>query len=113
MTMVHSNPEQSLSSQSVADLLCTIMLLCHARHPDGKPFWAYLCIKPSMAKAFRDARDSGAFNLEDYGTIIEWGDGAEVPEDTRKRMERDYGVKHDYEEQLQKAVENLQNKYLL
>lgn len=100
-----------LSPQSISDLLCTIILLCHAEHPDGRPFWAYLCIRPSMAKAFVEARDSGAFDLEDFGTIIEWGDGEEVPADMQARMARDYGVRNDYEAQLAKAVEMIKSKY--
>lgn len=102
-----------LSSQSMADLLCTIMVLCQGQQ-NGKPFWAYLCVKPSMAKAFKEARDKGAaFNLEEYGTIIEHGEGKDVPMDVRKRMERDYGVRHDYEEQLLQVIENIEKKYAI
>lgn len=89
-----------LSTQSMADLLCTIMLLCRGMGTDGKPFWAYMCIKPSMAQAFKDAREKGRFNLEDYGTILEVGSGDEVPPEVRNRMERDYGVNHGFEDAL-------------
>ena len=94
-----------LSSQALADLMCTIILLCHARHEDGSPFWAYLCIKPSMAKAFQEARDSGTMDIEEFGTVLEWGEGEEVPPETRAHMERDYAVKHDYEKQLLQAIQ--------
>ncbi len=104
--------QSSLNPQSVSDLLCSIIVLCHAQHQDGKPFWAYLCIRPSMAKAFADARDSGTMDLADYGTIIEFGDGEEVPNDVQARMRRDYGVRNDYEDQLASAVESLKAKYL-
>ncbi len=111
--MNHAQHSQAqLNSQSVSDLLCTIMMLCHAQHPDGKPFWAYLCIRPSMAKAFADARASGMMDLSEYGTIIEWGEGAEVPADIQARMARDYGVRNDYEDQLAQAVDELKAKYL-
>ena len=105
--------QSTLNQQSVSDLLCTIMMLCHAEHPDGSPFWAYLCIRPSMAKAFADARDSGApMDLADYGTIIECGEGATVPADIQNRMARDFGARDDYEEQLVSAVEALKAQYL-
>ena len=97
----------------MADLLCTIMLLCHAKHADGRPFWAYMCIKPSMAKAFKDARDRGKFHLEDYGSIIESGEGCDVPSAIRQRMEREYGVRHDYESQLLKAIDTLKSQHLI
>lgn len=87
----------------MADLLCTVMVLCKGMS-NGKPFWAYVCIKPSMAKAFKEARERGSFNLEEYGTIIENGEGDKVPQDVERRMERDYGVKHDYEAQLLRAI---------
>ena len=106
MTPAHLSAP-ALSPQSMADLFCTIMLLCHGKHPNGKPFWAYICIKPSMAKAFKEARDKGNINLEDYGTIIEWGDGADVPADIKTRMARDYGANHQYEHDLIKAVDIL------
>jgi len=96
-----------LSPQSMADLLCTIMLLCYGTEEDGQPFWAYMCIKPSMAKSFKEARDFGPFNLEDFGTILEKGYGMDVPDEIRQRMERDYGVNHGYEDELLLAIESM------
>ncbi|MDE3060614.1 MAG: hypothetical protein KGJ06_06345 [Pseudomonadota bacterium] len=93
-----------ISPQALADLLCTIIVLCRGADADKKPFWAYLCIKPSMAQAFREARDSGSFDLEDYGSILESGNGHEVPPDVMLRMETQYGVNHHYEEELLKAA---------
>ncbi|MFO0390200.1 MAG: hypothetical protein ACK502_10870 [Alphaproteobacteria bacterium] len=105
--------QAALNPQAVSDLLCTIMMLCYAQHPDGSPFWAYLVIRPSMAKAFADARDSGApMDLADYGTIVETGEGVEVPTEVQKRMARDFGARDDYEDQLANAVEALKAKYL-
>jgi len=94
-----------LSSQSMADLLCTIILLCRGTGTDGKPFWAYMCVKPSMAQAFKDAQDKGSFHLEDYGTILEMGEGEDVPPDVKARMEREYGINHNYEDELLKSIE--------
>jgi hypothetical protein len=109
MGMVQITPPP-LSSQSLADLLCTIMILCYGTEEDGQPFWAYMCIKPSMAKSFKDARDRGAFSLEDYGTILEKGLGMEVPYETKQRMERDYGVNHNYEDELLIAIESMKHQ---
>ena len=106
MAMVQITPPP-LSSQSLADLLCTIMLLCYGTEEDGQPFWAYMCIKPSMAKSFKDARENGSFNLEDFGTILEKGYGMDVPLDIKQRMEHDYGVNHSYEDELLVAIESM------
>ena len=94
-----------LSAQALADLLCTILVCCKGQKPDGSHFWAYMCIKPSMALSFKEARDKGNFVLEDYGTIIEWGDGQEVPEDVKIRMIAEYGANSGYESQILKAIE--------
>ncbi len=89
----------------MADILYTMVVLCHAHDERGRAFWAYLCMKPSMAEPLRDARLKGSLDLNDFGTILESGYGHEVPPDVRARMERDYAVNHRFEEQLQKAVE--------
>lgn len=109
MTSMHITAPP-LSEQSMADLLCTVMVLCQAKDTRGNPFWAYMCIKPSMAKAFKDARDSGNIDLQQYGTIIEWGQGDTVPDDTRERMERDFGVNHDYERDLVMAIDAFKDR---
>lgn len=108
MAMVQITPPP-LSSNSMADLLCTIMILCRGMS-NGKPAWAYMCIKPSMAKAFKDARDKGPFELEDYGSVIETGEGVEPPDETKLRMEREYGMNHHYEDDLLRAVDAIKQK---
>lgn len=103
-----SNPP--ISQNAMADLLCTIMILCRGTGADGNPCWAYMCIKPSMAKSFKEARDKGAFDIEDYGAIIECGEGAEPPPQVKRRMEREYGMNHDYEDDLLRVIENMEHK---
>jgi hypothetical protein len=94
-----------LSPQAMADLLCTLMILCHGTDSNSNPFWAYVCIKPSMAKLFKEARERGNFKLEDYGAIIESGEGYDVPPEVMERMERDYGVNHNFENDLIKVID--------
>ena len=89
-----------ISAQAMADLLCTVVLLCRGVCDNGVPFWAYVCMKPSMAEAFKEAREQGAFNLEDFGTVVEWGEGEKIPEVVQARMKREYGVDEDYETKL-------------
>jgi len=84
----------------MADLLCTILIFCQGVRSDGKPFWAYMNVKPSMAKSFKEAREKGDFQLEDYGTVLAYGETADVPADVRDRMSREYGASASYEEEL-------------
>jgi hypothetical protein len=99
-----------ISQSAMADLLCTVMVLCRGRDNCGNPCWAYMCVKPSMAKSFKDAREKGAFNLEEYGSIIEYGVGEEPPTEIKVRMERSYGMNHNYEDDLLRAVEEIKRK---
>jgi hypothetical protein len=87
-----------------------MVLLCRGTDAYQRRFWAYICIKPSMAEAFTKARESGDFVLSDYGTIIEAGEGEEVPADVQLRMVRDYGVKANYEEELLRTAFSLRRR---
>jgi len=102
--MIKASELPTLSHNSLADLLCTLILLCRGTDAENKPIWAYLCIKPSMASAFKYARERGNFDIGDYGTVLESGDGDEPPARIKARMERDYGVNHVFEEQLLEKV---------
>ena len=102
-------PPPPISDQAMADLLCTLMILCRGFDERREPIWAYLCIKPSMAKSFRDARERGNIDISEYGTVIESGDGHEPPDEVKRRMERDYGMNHLYEQELLARVAALQS----
>ncbi len=102
--MIQTPAPLPLSQHSMADLLCTLIILCRGKDALGGSIWAYLCIKPSMASAFKEARERGGFDIADYGTIIESGDGEEPAANIKLRMERDYGVNHQFEQDLLDAV---------
>ena len=101
---VADNTPLPLSAQAMNDLLCTIMVLCRGTDSDNNPFWAYVCVKPSMAKSFKEAQDRGNFNLEEYCSILEAGEGYDVPAEVMERMERDYAVNHSFENDLIKVI---------
>jgi hypothetical protein len=102
MSMIQLSPPP-LSHTAMADLLCTIMILVRGEY-NGKPAWAYMCIKPSMARAFSEARAKGAFDIEEFGSVIESGDGHEPPADVKQRMEREYAMNHRFEDDLLAAA---------
>ena len=104
------NTQPPLSQNAMIDLLCTIMILCRGIGEGGNSCWAYMCIKPSMAKSFKEARESGPFDIEEYGAIIESGEGAEPPDEVKRRMEREYGMNHNYEDDLLRAIERINQK---
>ena len=84
-----------------ADAMGDIVLLCRGKRENGNPFWAYLSIKPSKARAFKEAQARGSFYLEDFGKLLEWGEGEEVPADMKAELEAKY--KQEYKQQQELA----------
>jgi len=107
------NTPAPISQNAMIDLLCTIMILCRGVNEGGSPCWAYMCIKPSMAQSFKEAREKGLFDIEEYGAIIESGEGMEPSDEVKRRMEREYGMNHHYEDDLLRAVEQIKQQALL
>ncbi|GEM_PF-3276482 len=82
-----------------------LVVLCQGQRGDGSPYWAYVQLAPTKAKAFKAAQAAGeAFDLEDFGEILAWGTDADVPADVQQRMEREHRVSHDFEQDLRNAV---------
>lgn len=101
-------PPAPISNQALADLLCTIMVLCKGLDEQKRPIWAYICIKPGMALAFKTARERGNIDISEYGSVLESGSGEEPPEEVKLRMERDYGMNHRFEAELLEKIAALQ-----
>ena len=96
------------TADSFADLLSTFIIFVRGKLAGGERYWAYLAMKPSMAKAFKDAQKKGtAFDLEEYGTIIEWDKGDEPPIEVVERMKTEYAFDSDYEKKLLKRLDAL------
>lgn len=95
------------SDDSFADLLSTIIVFVKGGLAGGGRYWAYLAMKPSMALPFKQAQAAGRFDLEDFGTIIEWGKGDEPPTETIQRMQTQYAVDSDYEKKLLERLDSL------
>ena len=99
------------NKNSMADMLYTIMLLCKGFNAANRPIWAYICVKPSMAKSFKEARDRGNIDISDYGTVIDSGLGVEPPAEVQQRMVRDYGVNHEQAEELLNKMADVNTDY--
>ncbi len=82
----------SSSERNVADKTVCILLV-RGENPDGGSIFAYVAVRADKLEAFMEAQQSGVFYPEDYGVIIESGEG-EPTEDTRKKMEEEYGFNH-------------------
>lgn len=69
------------------------ILLVRGESPESTPIYAYVAVRADRLEEFMEAQKSGLFYPEDYGVIVESGEG-EPADDVRERMEREYGFNH-------------------
>ncbi len=70
------------------------VLLVRGENPDGQPIYAYVGVRADKLEEFMEAQKSGMFYPEEYGVIIEAGEGEPTEEIVRK-MEEEYGFNHE------------------
>jgi hypothetical protein len=70
------------------------ILLVRGESPDGKKIYAYLAIRADKLEAFMEAQKQGTFYPEDYGIIIEAGEG-EPSDAIKQKMTQEYGFNHE------------------
>ncbi len=82
----------SPSEQVIAEKTVCILLV-RGENPDGKPIFAYVAVRADKLEPFMEAQKNGMFYPEDFGVIVESGEG-EPSADVRKKMETEYGFNH-------------------
>lgn len=70
------------------------VLLIRGEKPEGGKIYAYLAIRADKMQAFMEAQESGTFYPEEYGMVIESGEG-EPSEEVKQKMTKEYGFNHD------------------
>src|ERR1700733_1455702 len=81
------------SEQIVAEKTVCVLLV-RGESPDGKKIYAYLAIRADKLEAFMEAQKQGTFYPEDYGIVIEAGEG-EPSDAVKKKMTEEYGFNHE------------------
>lgn len=84
---------EEITSRELAEQTVCVLLV-RGENPDGGSIYAYVAVRADRLEEFMDAQQSDLFYPEDYGVIIESGEG-EPNEEVRARMEEDYGFNHD------------------
>jgi hypothetical protein len=84
--------EPSRADQALAEKTVCVLLV-RGENPDGGPIYAYVAVRADRLEAFMEAQSSGLFYPEDFGVIIEAGEGTPSAE-VRKKMEEEYGFNH-------------------
>lgn len=82
----------SRSEQIIAEKTVCVLLV-RGESPEGSPIYAYVAVRADKLEDFMEAQKSGMFYPEDFGVIIEAGEG-DPTDEIRERMERDYGFNH-------------------
>lgn len=70
------------------------ILLVRGESPDGRKIYAYLAIRADKLEAFMEAQKQGTFYPEDFGIVIESGEG-EPSGTVKQKMTKEYGFNHD------------------
>ena len=83
----------SRSEQIIAEKTVCILLV-RGETPDGSKIFAYVAIRADKLEAFMEAQKQGTFYPEDYGIVIEAGEG-EPSDEIKAKMTNEYGFNHD------------------
>lgn len=70
------------------------ILLVRGETPDNKKIYAYVAIRADRLESFMEAQKQGTFYPEDYGIVIESGEGEPTAE-VKKKMTEEYGFNHE------------------
>tara|TARA_R110002051_G_scaffold41530_7_gene86153 strand:+ start:43181 stop:46342 length:3162 start_codon:yes stop_codon:yes gene_type:complete len=77
----------------VAKRRTVMVLLVRGEDPQGAPIFAYVGVRADRLEDFMRAQQDGMFFPEEYGIVVETGEG-EPSAEVRARMEADYGFDH-------------------
>jgi hypothetical protein len=70
------------------------VLLVRGENPQGARIYAYVAVRADRLEAFMSAQTQGTWYPENFGVILESGEGEPSPE-VRERMTREYGFNHE------------------
>ncbi len=83
-----SKTEQIIAEKTVC------VLLIRGESPDAKRIFAYVAVRADKLEEFMEAQKQGTFYPEEYGIVIESGEG-DPSDEIRKKMTEEYGFNHD------------------
>lgn len=70
------------------------VLLVRGENPDGGKIYAYVAVRADKLEEFMEAQKQGTFYPEDYGMIVQAGEG-EPTDEVKKKMTEEYGFNHE------------------
>lgn len=103
--------EKLTRSEQILAQRAVCVLLVRGETIEAKRVFAYVAVRADMLQEFLEAQRSGVFYPEEYGIILEAGEG-EPSDEIREKMTKEYGFNHDGMLDLpsgEKAAELTQN----
>ena len=70
------------------------VLLVRGESPDGQKIYAYVAIRADKLEGFMEAQKQGTFYPEDFGIVVEAGEG-EPSDEVKLKMTQEYGFNHE------------------
>ena len=83
----------SVSQRVIAEKTVCVLLV-RGEDPTGGPIYAYVAVRADKLTKFMEVQSKGTFYPEDFGVIVESGQG-EPSDEVRRKMETEYGFKHE------------------
>jgi flagella basal body P-ring formation protein FlgA len=104
-TFIEAHKFGTLLKEKVDPSVCVTELL-RCRNAMGKPFFAYVRLKPSEYMEYKMKLERGEMVNPNEYEILEYGWGESPPQHLQEMMEEKYGVDHEFAGK----VRELQNK---
>lgn len=80
--------------QTIDPTQTVVVLLVRGVNTEGNAIFAYVAIRLDKLEDFTEAQKTDTYYPEDYGVVIETGEG-EPSEEVKQRMTREYGFNHE------------------
>jgi hypothetical protein len=95
-----------------ADATSAIIAYTNGVANDGRPYYAYIAVKPSRYREFYELTSARkTIVLNDFGDIIEGDFEAAPPAHVVQRMREEYGFDENYERELKEEVSRQRDKF--
>jgi hypothetical protein len=94
----------------MADKAFRVFFLINGFDWEEKPYWAYMAVPPGNIPDLQLSLEMGKNDLINFGDILHFGYGETPPPETKQIMEEEFGMQHDFEQQVQNIVEEVQER---
>lgn len=95
-----------------ADKGAVIIAYTHGTTESGRPYYAYIAVKPSKYREFCERSERrNSIRLSDYGKIIVHGFESKPPANVVKHMRDKHGFDDEYEAKLKEAIHSQRKQF--